>query len=373
MFRSVNLSNPVHPEAVVIGCYEGSDVSAAEAPEVQEAVRRPGFQAKVGEIVEAYPSGSPRIIVLGLGTKESLSSDIFRKVSGCLIRHIDKEKLERVDLRISSLRDPAMMGRCFGEAAGLLGWNCSTYRGTGTDPEEQIDLELGGNDEEFAEGIQRGLSLASASNLARELVFTPPEVATPAYMAKQAEMLANATGMECRVIEGDELAKEKLNGLRAVGRASDNKPCLIRLKYTPEGGSDLRPVVLIGKTITYDTGGLSLKGKTGMPGMKVDKGGGCAVLGAMKAIAEVIKPDFPVIALLPAAENFVSSNSYRPDDVIEYRNGVTVEVTNTDAEGRLVLADALCWGRSSHSDWWCCHGSWQRVCWLLHRKRHACC
>jgi leucyl aminopeptidase len=101
--------------------------------------------------------------------------------------------------------------------------------------------------------------------------------------------------------------------------------------------------VLLGKTITYDTGGLTLKISNGMVGMKRDKDGGCAVLGAMHAIATLIKPAFPVVGLLVAAENSVSESSMRPDDVITYRNGVTVEVTNTDAEGRLVLADGLCW------------------------------
>ena len=104
-----------------------------------------------------------------------------------------------------------------------------------------------------------------------------------------------------------------------------------------------KPLVLIGKTITYDTGGLSLKINNGMVGMKRDKDGGCAVLGAMHAIATVIQPNRPVVALLAIAENSISDEAYRPDDVITYRNGVTVEVTNTDAEGRLVLADALCW------------------------------
>jgi leucyl aminopeptidase len=118
---------------------------------------------------------------------------------------------------------------------------------------------------------------------------------------------------------------------------------MIRLEYTPEDGAGDRPAVLIGKTMCYDSGGLSLKINNTMVGMKRDKDGGCAVLGAMHAIATTIRPKRRVVALLAAAENSISDEAYRPDDVLRYRNGVTVEVTNTDAEGRLVLADALCW------------------------------
>jgi leucyl aminopeptidase len=119
---------------------------------------------------------------------------------------------------------------------------------------------------------------------------------------------------------------------------------MIKLEYTPKNPRRRgKPVVLIGKTMTYDSGGLSLKVNNGMVGMKRDKDGGCGVIGAMHAIATVIKPRVPVIALLASAENSVSDSAYRPDDVLTFRNGVTVEVTNTDAEGRLVLADAYCY------------------------------
>jgi leucyl aminopeptidase len=162
-------------------------------------------------------------------------------------------------------------------------------------------------------------------------------------MAEQATKLARKTGMKVKVFRDDELVREKFEGLINVGKASENKPCMIRLEYAPKGGGKGKPIVLIGKTMTYDTGGLSLKVNNGMVGMKRDKDGGCAVLGAMHAIATVIKPNKRVVAYLTAAENSLSDEAYRPDDVLTYRNGVTVEVTNTDAEGRLVLADALCY------------------------------
>ncbi len=243
---------------------------------------------------------------------------------------------------------------------------------------EMGSLTVTASDAAFTAGMEYGLTLAHAVNTARALSQTPPNVATPLYIAQQALQLAQETGLTCRILQGEELEREHLSGLINVGKASINPPCLIRLEYTPaEGnrgqgtgnraetgqetgireqgtaGADLsfilhpssfpNPLVLIGKTITYDTGGLSLKINNGMVGMKRDKDGGCAVLGAMQAVATLLKPNFPVVGLLVAAENMVSDAAFRPDDVLTYRNGVTVEVTNTDAEGRLVLADALCW------------------------------
>jgi leucyl aminopeptidase len=161
-------------------------------------------------------------------------------------------------------------------------------------------------------------------------------------MAEQAVKLGRRHGLRVKVWEGDALEKDRFEGLLNVGKASENSPRMIRLEWAPRGATG-KPIVLIGKTMTYDTGGLSLKINNGMVGMKRDKDGGCAVLGAMHAIATVIRPRRRVVALLASAENCISDEAYRPDDVLRFRNNVTVEVTNTDAEGRLVLADALCW------------------------------
>jgi leucyl aminopeptidase len=191
--------------------------------------------------------------------------------------------------------------------------------------------------------LRRGLLIAKCTNFARTLVQTPPNVATPDFMAQSAAQIAKEAGLKLTVFKGKRLVQERMVGLLTVGQASIHPPCLVRLEYCPKGLERDAPVVLLGKTVTYDTGGLSLKDRTSMRGMKVDKAGGCAVLGAMYAIAQVHRPRARVVGLLVAAENSVSDEAYRPDDVITFRNGVTVEVTNTDAEGRLVLADGLCW------------------------------
>ena len=163
-------------------------------------------------------------------------------------------------------------------------------------------------------------------------------------MAREAKKIAKQCGLKCKIISYTAAKELGLGGIVNVGKGSLEKPCLIILEHTPGRGAK-KPgehLCLVGKTITYDTGGYSLKISNGMRGMKYDKNGGVGVLGAMEAIANLNVPT-RVTAILPCAENMVSSNAYRPDDIIEMYNGVTVEVTNTDAEGRLVLADGLAW------------------------------
>jgi len=345
MFKSVTLSRDPYPDALVMGVFEGQDVSVAVDSTVIEASKRKSFLGRVGDLVEAYPSDGPMVLLAGLGTSESFGTDSFRRTMIAVGRRLASLSMSNVVFDFSSAVDSGRFGQVAGESLGILGWQLRDFKGTGSPSDDRPSLAISSPDEQFSKGLDYGLGLASSLNIARTLAATPPNVATPDFMASVAERIAGETGMTCRIIRGKELETEKLSGLITVGGASVNPPCLIRLEYRPDSSqaTQASPIVLLGKTITYDTGGLSLKVNNGMVGMKMDKAGGCAVLGAMHAIATVVKPSIPVVGLLVAAENMVSSNSYRPDDVITYRNGVTVEVTNTDAEGRLVLADGLCW------------------------------
>src|SRR5262249_28670479 len=158
--------------------------------------------------------------------------------------------------------------------------NYTTYQGSGSKPKERSPLRLQTESTAFRRGLEYGLNLAASVNLARDLSQTPPNVATPLWIAEQAEALAKETGLTCRVLQGEALEAERLAGLINVGKGSIHPPCLIRLEYRPAGGNEKPPVVFVGKTITYDTGGLTLKINNGMVGMKRDKDGGCAVVGA---------------------------------------------------------------------------------------------
>jgi leucyl aminopeptidase len=319
---------------------------------VQAALKRTEATGDVGAVVEAFPdsakAGVPeRVLIAGLGSKEAFEAATLRNVAAAVGRKLSATKTSSVSVDLDgaisgSKVDAFDAGNAFGEGVGLLGWVCDEFRGKATTDPKLTRLTISA-DGEFADGVRRGLALAESTNYTRTLSQTPPNVATPKFMAEVARRLAREVGLNYKVWEGEGLEREKFTGLINVGKASENLPCMIRLEYTPKGGGKGKPIVLIGKTMTYDTGGLSLKINNSMVGMKRDKDGGCAVLGAMHAIATVIKPRRRVVALLASAENSISDEAYRPDDVLTYRNGVTVEVTNTDAEGRLVLADALCW------------------------------
>ena len=353
MFQSVRVGARAKDAALVLGVFKDAGLDKTSLAHDEKGVlagatKRPECTGDVGSVVEAFV-GDRRVLIAGLGPKDGFEAGTLRTVAGAVGRRLATTKTAAAEIDfdgplMAAGTDTQRAGAAFGEGIGLLSWTCDDFRGKATPDPKRTKLALSAGDRPFANGVKRGLAIAESANLARTLSQTPPNVCTPEYMAKQAQKLARETGLSCRVIKGAQLEKEGLQGLINVGKASENAPCLIRLEYKPEKPKrGAKTAVLIGKTMTYDSGGLSLKVGNGMKGMKRDKDGGCAVFGAMHAVATTIKPRFPVVALLAAAENSVSNNAYRPDDVITYRNGVTVEVTNTDAEGRLVLADALCW------------------------------
>ncbi len=363
MFQNLTIATPAAPKAVVFAHFEGQ----APDPATQKSARANGVHAELaaaagrteatgecGVVIDqplgARRGGPERLLLIGLGKKSACTTDVLRHLGGVLGRKLASAKITSALVDFSGALGEGKSkardaGQAVGEGLGLVGWVCDEFKGKGTPAPKRVKVSVGSPDARFQEGMERGVALGTATNLTRTLSQTPPNIATPDYMAQQAQKVAKACGLSIRVMRGDDLVREKMIGHINVGKASENKPCVIRLEYKPKGGArgKDKPAVLIGKTVCYDTGGLSLKVNNGMVGMKRDKDGGCAVLGAMWAIAKVVKPNRRVVAILAAAENSISDEAYRPDDILRYRNNVTVEVTNTDAEGRLVLADALVW------------------------------
>lgn len=182
------------------------------------------------------------------------------------------------------------------------------------------------------------LIIAKATNYVRTLVNQTPYDMTPQVMAITADALASKNKLECTILDVNALQDEKMEAMLAVGRASINPPRLIHLAYKPNNPRKI--ITLVGKGLTYDSGGLSLKAAASMVTMKMDKAGGCAVMGIIKAVSE-LGLDIEVHAFVGAVENMIGGNAYKPDDVLRAKNGKTIEVRNTDAEGRLVLADVL--------------------------------
>ena len=199
-------------------------------------------------------------------------------------------------------------------------------------------------------GLKLGVGLAESQNLARDLSNEPPNVLTPVELAKAAQKMAKEVGLKVRILELAELKKRKMGAMLAVAQGSHNPPRLIVLEHNPPTGGKSkkgkkaarqRPTVcLVGKGVCFDSGGLSLKPSASMVKMKHDMSGGATVVGAMRAIA-LQKLPLHVVGIVGAVENMPSGHAYRPDDILTSASGKTIEVTNTDAEGRLVLADAL--------------------------------
>ncbi len=358
MFDSISIGGRGTPSAVVVGTFKGKGLGAAGKAQdagggLAQAVKRPEYTGEYKQLVEDFPKSSgsskspERVIAIGLGTKEKLTAGCFREIGAVLAKKASAIKANAIRVDFSDAikdtkLDEGACGSALAEGFALAAWTYDDLRGSATPDKKFGKIALQADSKAFASGMDRGLGLATSANITRDLSQTPPNIATTTYMADRAKKMARQTGLTCTVYKGKQLEDMGLTGCMTVGAASEHPPCMIRLEYTPKsGGKKSKPTVLVGKTIVYDSGGLSLKINNSMKCMKRDKDGGCAIFGAMHAIATVIKPKHRVVALLMCAENSVSDEAYRPDDVLEFANGVTVEVTNTDAEGRLVLADGL--------------------------------
>lgn len=308
------------------------------------ALVRPGFDGTRGQIAFGDESG----VLLGLGDVKTITTDDLRDLGGALVKQLDAASIKAVSVEIARsiparVIDADAAAQALAEGIVLGNWTMDEYRGSAAQGSPaKGTLTIGSSDAEARGGLRRGVILGEAANAARRVGATPPNIANPAWIAKQARALARSTKLTCRVLSAAELKRQGMGGITAVGQGSDSPPCMVVLEHAPPRARAGVHLVLVGKTITYDTGGYSLKISNSMKGMKYDLCGGAAVLGAMQAL-NALRVPVRVTGVLACAENMVSGNAYRPDDIIEMVNGVTVEVTNTDAEGRLVLADALAW------------------------------
>ncbi|WP_106399559.1 leucyl aminopeptidase family protein [Actinocorallia populi] len=312
------------PGARLLAVPQGGDPGFDTGLPVDELLAFHKAKGEAGEIVSlpVQVGGALRELLL-YGTGDG-SASALRKTGAALARRAKGED-------VLAVRAPDGDLTAFTEGALLAGYDFSMKTGEGKKPVGEIVL-VGG------EPSARGEVLAAAAALARDLTNTPSLEKCPAWLADRAADLARDAGLRIRVRDERELAAEGFGGLLAVGAGSPRPPRLIELSYEPEGAS--RHIVLVGKGITFDTGGISIKPSAAMQTMKTDMAGGAVVLGVMSALRALDVP-VRVTGLVPSAENSFSGSAMRPSDVITHYGGTTSEVLNTDAEGRLVLADAL--------------------------------
>jgi leucyl aminopeptidase len=361
-------------DAVVIGVIQGphgpvpapgsEDVDGALGGSLAATLATLGATGQPEEVTKVASGGqltAPLIVAVGIGTGAGagdastvLDGEALRRAAGAAMRAITAAAADprasgrggagqhgagqhgagqRISLAMPA-RD-AVEAEAVALGALLGSYSFSRYRRGGPRPPALTLLTAGTG---AAAAVRRAEVLAAAMTLVRDLVNTPPSDLTPAAFASEAERVATACGLDAEVLDEKALEESGYGGILGVGQGSVHPPRLVRLEYAPPGAQ--RTVVFAGKGITFDSGGLSLKPSKAMETMKADMGGAAATLGAMQAISQ-LRPAVRVIGYLPLAENMPSGTALRPSDVLTMYGGTTVEVLNTDAEGRLVLADTL--------------------------------
>jgi len=368
---SFNVStSPAPASARVMFVVEGINLVAPHVgfDEDQDCVDRlmeaGAAKGSLREVVVHYvdANGAMEVVLLvGLGKPEKLNAESVRRAGGALLRTCRKLKLKQVAMKV--LPTPSMADTEFADAVVtgtlLADFSFREYKGS-KKADEQDDAERSKIDmtivvdssrvKEMTQATERARKIADAQNFARTIASRPGNVINPLSLAKVAQAMAKDVGLTCRVLDEKQMEKLGMGGILAVGAGSQSTPPRMIVlewdggsKKTTGKGKKRQPLLVVGKAVTFDTGGISIKSADKMGKMIYDKCGGMTVLGVMQAVASLKLP-VRVVGILGAAENHISELAFRPGDILTMYNGVTVEVTNTDAEGRLVLGDALAWG-----------------------------
>ena len=322
---------------------------------LRKAQRNAEFSAKVDEQILFQPAGhlpAERVFLVGLGRSEEITTEKIRRAAGQAMQLVTEKKFGQMAFALP----PGTGGDDYpaqiqAAAEGLL---LASYRydrflggkakGSRKLPKTVTLVAEAGHDKQACEAVvEKAQKLCRAVILARDLVNAPGNIKSPAFLAEQAQAAAAESTLKCKILGRKELVKEGCGALLGVAQGSKREPRLIILEHNG-GGSHEAPVALVGKGVTFDSGGISLKSAEKMDEMKMDMGGGAAVIGTMLAASLL---DLPVnlVGLIPAVENMPSGTAYRPGDILTSLSGQTIEVLNTDAEGRLILADALTYAK----------------------------
>jgi leucyl aminopeptidase len=306
------------------------------------------FGGKAGETAVLYgQSGpAPRLLLVGLGERDLFTLEKLRRAAATVARRARTLKLQSAAFFLPTLPDTGTreVARTVAEGARLGLYRFERHKSVANGQELETFLLVAdeGALEGATEGAELGRKVAEGTVLARDLANEPSNVATPEYLAESAHAIAEQYAMAIDVLDRSGIEEEGLVGLATVGRSASNEPRFIVIEH--RRGGDAAPIVLVGKAVTFDSGGISIKPSAGMEDMKFDMSGGAAVLGAMEATGALDLP-LNVVALVPATENLPGGDAFKPGDVLQMHSGKTVEIVTTDAEGRLILADALSYAK----------------------------
>src|SRR5919199_4329477 len=341
---------------LIIGIFENEDdflplneIDASLATTVKEIIKNKEFKGLFGSNIILYSPGNgliKKVMLVGLGKREKFTKDIARNIAG-------KAALKAREMGFSKISIIPFLNKldeglieAIVEGVLLSLYSFKQYKTNNEDTIyntlNEITILSNSDPSRYQKLIDKVKLVAEAVLFARDLGNLPPNECSPTHLANVATSLGNEYQMKTRIIERYEMESIKLAGVVAVGKGSNNPPKMIIVEYNGAHGEQ-RPYLLAGKAVTFDTGGISLKPGDKMDEMKFDKCGGCTVLGILKA-ASSLKIPVNIVGIIPCVENMPSATSYRPGDIIQMHNGKTVEVLNTDAEGRMILADALAYG-----------------------------
>jgi leucyl aminopeptidase len=323
---------------------------------IRSVIESEELKGKEGDTVYAHLAGTGdlkarRLLLIGVGDREEYNHARVAQAMGTAVRYLRGKNIKTIAVMPRAEDDAEKVAAATAEGAFMALFEPDKYRTT--DKEERtidrlVCLIEGADEEALKRGAERGRIIGESVNFTRDLANEPGGYLTPTDMAERAREMANEFGLNVDVLDEARMEQEGMGALLSVSRGSEEPAKLIVLKYTPrdaaarqEGGALL---AFVGKGITFDSGGISLKPGENMEMMKYDMTGGATVLGAMRAIAQ-LKPSIPVLGLVPASENLPSGKATKPGDIVKAMSGKTIEIINTDAEGRLVLSDAICYAK----------------------------
>ena len=349
-------------DAIVVNLFQGAPPGGATGA-VDEAlggligriVRSGDFTGELNKTLLLYPEAgsvrATRVLVVGLGKQQDFDLERARQAAGTAARKLQALGVTRAATVLhgggAGGLEVEEAAQALAEGSVLSCYRFDDYRTDKTDRERLTQLTVvefdGRRLANLRRGVRAGLGIAEATCLARDLINHPGNTATPRYLATRARAVARRHGLRCRVLDEAAIRKLGMGALLGVAAGSAEPPRLIVLEHGLTGDrakSRPKPLVFVGKGVTFDAGGISIKPGAGMGEMKTDMSGAAAVLGAMQAVADLGLKQ-PVVGIVPATENLLDGKSYKPGDVLTTLAGKTIEIDNTDAEGRLILADAL--------------------------------
>ncbi|MGA2144838.1 MAG: leucyl aminopeptidase [Bryobacteraceae bacterium] len=331
--------------ALIVPVFEGKKETRFGAAKLADDGEVTGKALELTLLHKPAGLAAERVLLAGAGKPEKFDSGELRKLAAAAVRHLKGKSIKNIAMLLEGELASADYASAAAEGALLGNYEPDRLK-TGDDKKFADAFAVAAVDggATLAAAVERGRVLGEAQNFARDLANEPANLMTPLKLAEAAHESAQKFGLTSEVLEREAMEKLGMGALLGVAQGSAEPPCLIVLRYFPAAEGHSVHLGLVGKGVTFDTGGISIKPAEHMEQMKYDMSGGAAMIGAMRAIAQ-LKPPIPVTAFIPAVENMPGSRAQRPGDIVTAMSGKTIEVINTDAEGRLILADAMAYAR----------------------------